>query len=264
MSESERTTRIHPTAIVHPSAELGQGVTIGPYAVVNENVVIGDDCVIGPHAVIDRYTVMGKRNKVYAGAIVGNEPMDLKFQGEHTQLIIGDDNMIREYATISRGTLGGGGVTRIGNGNLIMSNVHVAHDVQIGDGIVISHGTGIAGHVIIEDRARIGGIVGIHQFTRIGALAMVGAHSMVTKDVPPYVLVNGDPAKPFGVNIVGLRRNQFPPELRLEIQKAYKILYRSGYNVTQAIEEMERVLDSTPEIEHFLRFLRNAERGICR
>lgn len=264
MPANDRTTRIHPTAIVHPSAQLGQGVTIGPYAIVNEDVVIGDHCIIGPRAIIDRWTVMGKRNKVYAGAVVGNEPMDLKFNGEETQLIIGDDNMIREYATISRGTIGGGGVTRIGNGNLIMSNVHVAHDVQMGDGIVISHGSGIAGHVIIEDRARIGGIVGVHQFTRIGALAMVGAHSMVTKDVPPYVLVNGDPAKPFGVNIVGLRRNEFPPDLRLEIQKAYKILYRSGYNVTQAIEEMERVLNSTPEIEHFLRFLRNAERGICR
>ena len=151
--DNERKTRIHPTAVVHPSAELGKGVTIGPYAIVNEDVVIGDDCVIGPLAIIDRWTVMGKRNKVYAGAVVGNEPQDLKFSGEKTQLIIGDDNMIREYATISRGTLHGGGVTRIGNGNLIMSYVHVAHDVQMGDGIVISHGSGIAGHVIIEDRA---------------------------------------------------------------------------------------------------------------
>lgn len=264
MPANQANTQIHPTAIVHPDAQIGERVTIGPFAIISEDVQIGDDCTIGPHAIVEKWTTLGKRNRIYAGAVVGNEPQDLKFSGEKTELVIGDDNMVREYATISRGTVGGGGITRIGNGNLVMSNVHVGHDVQMGDGIVLSHGSAVAGHVVIEDKARIGGLVGIHQFTRIGSMTMIGAHSMVIKDVPPFFLVNGDPARPYGVNIVGLRRNGLAPELRMEIQRAYKILYRSGYNVSQAIEQMERVLNSTPEIEHLLRFLRNAERGICR
>lgn len=256
--------KIHPTAIVSPGATIGPNVEIGPYAIIGENVEIGEGCVIGPHVVIEGWTTLGKRNKIYTGAVIGNEPQDLKFKGEKSYLYIGDDNIVREYATISRGTHGGSGETRIGNGNLIMSYVHVAHDVQIGNYNVISHGSGIAGHVIIEDRVTIGGIVGVHQFTKIGRMAMVGAHSMITKDVPPYALVSGNPPKIYGVNIVGLRRNGLTPEARMEIQRAYKILYRSGLNVTQAIEEMERQLSGTEEIEHILRFLRNAERGICR
>lgn len=257
-------TQVHPTAIVHPKAKIGMGVQIGPYAIVHEDVEIGDGCSIGPHAIVERWTTLGKDNQIFAGAIVGNQPQDLKFSGEMTRLIIGDHNTIREYATISRGTIGGGGDTRIGSNNFIMSHVHIGHDVHVGDGVVLSHGTAVAGHVTIEDRARIGGVVGIHQFTRIGSLAMIGAHSMVTQDVPPYFLVNGNPAHAYGVNIVGLRRSGQSPEVRMEIQRAYKILYRSGYNVSQAIEQMERTLTSMPEIEHLLRFLRNAERGIVR
>lgn len=257
-------TDIHPTAIVHPSAKLGVDVQIGPYAIINEDVEIGDGCLVGPHAIIDRWTTLGKDNRIFAGAVVGSEPQDLKYSGEVTRLVVGDRNVIREYATIGRGTIGGGGETRIGDDNLIMGNVHVGHDVQIGNGVVLSHATAVAGHVILEDRVRVGGVVGIHQFTRIGTMSMIGAHSMVTKDVPPYFLVNGNPAHAYGVNIVGLRRNGLSPEVRMEIQRAYKILYRSGYNVTQAIEQMERALASPPEIEHLLRFLRNAERGICR
>lgn len=256
--------RIHPTAIVSPGAVIGPNVEIGPYAIIGENVEIGEGCVIGPRVVIEGWTVLGKRNKVYTGAVLGNDPQDLKFKGEKSYLYIGDDNIIREYATISRGTAGGGGETRIGNHNLIMSYVHVAHDVQMGSYNVVAHGSGIAGHVVIEDRVTIGGIVGVHQFTKIGRMAMVGAHTMVTKDVPPYALVSGNPAKIYGVNIVGLRRNGLTPEVRMEIQRAYKILYRSGLNVSQAIEEMERQLSGTEEVEHILRFLRNAERGICR
>jgi len=257
-------TRIHPSAIVHPGAQIGAGVEIGPFAIIGENVEIGDETRIGPHCIIDGWTKIGQGNKIYTGAIVGSEPQDLKFRGEKTYLFIGDDNIIREYATISRGTEGGGGETRIGSNNLVMSYVHVGHDVQLGNNCVIAHATGIAGHVVVEDRVVMGGIVGVHQFTKIGRMAMIGAHSMVNKDVPPYTLVDGDPAKVYGVNIVGLRRNGLSPETRMEIQRAYKILYRSGLNVSQAIEVMERELAGSEEIDHFLRFLRGADRGICR
>lgn len=256
--------KIHPTAILDSNAVIGSDVEVGPFAIVGPNVEIGDGTKIGPSVIIEGWTVIGKNNKIYAGAVVGNEPQDLKFKGEKSYLFVGDNNIIREYATISRGTEGGGGETRIGNNNLIMSYVHVAHDCQLGNNVVVAHGTGIAGHVTIEDRVVIGGLVGIHQFTKVGRMAMVGAHTMVTKDVPPYIIVDGNPAKPYGINIVGLRRNGLSPELRMEIKRAYKILYRSNLNVAQAIEQMEQELPGNEEIDHLLRFLRSADRGICR
>lgn len=257
-------TKIHPTAIVHPSARIGAGVEIGPYVVIGEHVEIGDGCRLGAHVVVEGWTKLGANNRVYTGACLGIEPQHLGYKGEETSLIIGDNNVIREYATLCRGTVTGGGETRIGNDNLIMTNVHIGHDVHIGNGVILTHGTGLAGHVIIEDRATIGGLAGIHQYTRVGTMAMVGAHSFVTKDVPPYFLVTGNPAHVYGVNVVGLRRNGIPPEVRREIQRAHKILYRSGNNVTQALEQMDRELTGLYEIEQLLRFVRNAERGICR
>jgi UDP-N-acetylglucosamine acyltransferase len=257
-------SNIHPTAIVHPNAQIGVGVEIGPYAIIGENVVIGDGTQIGSHCVIDGWTQIGRNNRIFTGAVVGNEPQDLKFRGEKSYLFIGDNNLIREYATISRGTAGGGGETRLGSNNLIMSYVHVAHDVQMGNHVVVGHGSGIAGHVTIEDRVIIGGIVGVHQFSKIGQLAMLGAHSMINRDVPPYTLVDGNPAKAFGPNIVGLRRNGFSPAVRLEIQRALRILYRSGNSVSQAIEIMEQELAGYQEIDHLIRFLRSSDRGICR
>lgn len=256
--------KIHPTAIVDPDAIIGTGVEIGPFTIIGPNVQIGDGTKIGPRVVIEGWTVIGKNNKIYAGAIIGNEPQDLKFRGEKTHLFIGDNNVIREYATISRGTVGGLGETRIGSNNMIMSYVHLAHDCQVGSNVVMSHASGIAGHVTIEDRVVLGGLVGIHQFTKIGRMAMVGAHTMVTKDVPPYIIVDGNPAKPYGINIVGLRRNGLSPQLRMDIKRAYKILYRSNLNVAQAIEQMEQELPGNEEIDHLLRFLRSADRGICR
>lgn len=256
--------KIHPTAIVAPGAQLGAGVEVGPFSIIGENVQIGDGTIIGAHVTIEGWTVIGQNCRIYSGAVIGNEPQDKKYKGEKTYLFIGDDNVIREYATISRGTLGGGGETRLGNNNMIMSYVHVAHDVQMGSNIVVAHGTGISGHVVIEDCAVISGLCGIHQFTKIGRMSMIGAQSMIAKDVPPYVLVKGNPAKLYGVNIVGLRRNGLSPETRKVIQRAYKILYRSGLPLKQAIEEMERELPACEEIDHFLRFLRSAERGIYR
>jgi len=256
--------RIHETAIVSSGAEIADDVEIGPYAIIGENVCIDEGTVIGPRAIIEGWTTIGKSNKIYAGAVVGNEPQDLKFKGEKSYLFIGDNNIIREYATISRGTRGGGGETRIGNGNMFMSYVHIAHDCQIGNNIVIAHGTGVAGHVVIEDRAVIGGLAGIHQFTKVGKMAMIGAHSMVTKDIPPFIKVAGNPARVYGINIVGLRRNGVSPSVRQEIKRAYKILYRSNLNVSQAIDQMEQELPGIEEVDHFLRFLLSAERGICR
>ncbi len=256
--------KIHPTAIISPGAQLGSDVEVGPYSIVGENVVIGDNTVIGAHAMIEGWTTIGSRNRIYTGAVIGNEPQDKKFKGEKSYLIIGDDNVFREYCTVSRGTEGGGGETRIGNQNLFMSYSHLGHDSQVGNEVVLGHASGIAGHVTIEDKVIIGGICGIHQFTKIGRMAMIGAHTMITKDVPPYALIKGNPPKVYGVNIVGLRRNGLSPETRIEIQRAYKILYRSTLNVSQAIEEMERELPGSEEIDHFIRFLRNAERGIYR
>ncbi|MGM0470904.1 MAG: acyl-ACP--UDP-N-acetylglucosamine O-acyltransferase [Bacillota bacterium] len=255
---------IHETAIIKSGAQIGKNVEIGPYAVIGENVEIGDGTKIGSHVVIEGWTDIGENNEIYTGASIGMEPQDLKFHGEESYLTIGDNNTIREYATIHRGTEEGGLETKIGDNNLIMAYCHVAHDCKLGNDIRMTNATNLAGHVVVEDAAVISGLVGIHQFVRIGRMAMVGASSKVVKDVPPYILVDGHPAAVNGINAVGLRRNGIEPDLRKEIKQAYKFLYRSNYNISQAIEKMDQELDSSPEIEHFLRFLRNAQRGICR
>lgn len=255
---------VHETAIIHPGAKIGPNVEIGPYSIIGPNVEIGEGTKVGPHVVIDGWTTIGLNNSIYFGASVGLEPQDLKFFGEKSHLSIGDHNIIREYVTINRGTENGGGETRIGNNNLIMAYCHVAHDCQLGNHIVMSNAANLAGHVIVEDHAVVAGLTGVHQFVRIGRMSMVGAHTKVVKDVPPYVMVDGHPARAVGVNVVGLRRNGLSPEVREEIKRAYKILFRSDLNISQAIERMDQELKTSPEIEHFLRFLRNATRGIVR
>ncbi len=256
--------KIHKTAIVASEAKIGSNVEIGPYAIIGENVEIGNNTTIGAHAVIKGWTKIGDDNRIFNHASIGQEPQDLKFNGEKSYLEIGDNNTIREFTTIHRGTEEGGGVTKIGDNNLIMAYCHVAHDCQLGDNIIMSNAANLAGHVTVEDAAVIGGLSGVHQFVRIGKMVMVGAASKVVKDVPPYILVDGHPASVSGINIVGLRRNDISPELRREIKDAYKTLYRSNLNMSQAIEKMDQELDSSPVVEHFLRFLRNAQRGICR
>ncbi|KTC96915.1 acyl-ACP--UDP-N-acetylglucosamine O-acyltransferase [Legionella feeleii] len=256
--------KIHPTALVSRHAQIASDVEIGPYTIIGDHVCIDEGTVIGAHVVIEGWTAIGKRNQIYHGAIVGNVPQDLKFNGEKSKLTIGDDNIIREYATISRGTTGGGGETRIGNNNLIMSYVHVAHDVHIGAHNVLAHAAGIGGHVIMEDWVTIGALSGIHQFVKLGRLAMIGANSMIAKDVPPYALVKGNPAKFYGVNFTRLRRNDFTSEERMQIQRAYKILYNSGLTLNEAIEIMEQELPNSEHIDYLLQFLRHANRGIYR
>lgn len=255
---------IHETAIVHPNAKLGRNVVIGPYAIIGENVELGDNCVVGPHVTIEGWTTIGQGNRFFHSGSIGCEPQDLKFKGEKSFLVIGDNNIFRENVTISRGTEGGGGETRIGSNNLFMAYSHVAHDCQIGNHIILGNCSALAGHVVVEDRAIISGLTGVHQFSKIGKMCMIGACSKIVKDIPPFILVDGNPAKVSGINVVGLRRNNIPPEVRDEIKKAYRILYRSNLIVSRAVEQMEQELQSSPEIDHFIRFLRNAERGILR
>ncbi len=254
---------IHNTAVVSPSARIGKNVEIGPYAVIGDHVEIGDGTKIGPHAVIHDYTTIGKDCHIFQSASVGEVPQDLKFKGEVSYTVIGDRTSIREFATIHRAT-GEGEVTRIGDDCLLMAYTHVAHNCVLGNRIIMSNAAMIAGHGIIEDRAVIGGMAGIHQFVKIGRNAMVGGLSKLVQDVVPYTIVDGRPAKAVGLNSVGISRAGIPLESRRNIKKAYKILYRSGLNVTQAIAVIEQEVDSCEEVDHFLRFLRNAERGICR
>ena len=254
---------IHPSAIVSPSARLGDNVTIGPYCIIGDEVEIGDGSVIGPHAVIEKWTSLGKECRVYQFASVGAAPQDLKFKGEQSFTVIGDRTTIREGATIHRAT-GEGNETRIGNDCLLMAYIHVAHNCTLGNHVIMSNLASCAGHAIVEDRVVIGGMAGVHQFVKIGRNAMVGGMSKLVQDVVPYTIVDGHPAKVVGLNNVGISRAGIPLESRRLIKKAYRILYRSGLNLAEAIAVIEQEVDSCEEVEHVLRFLRNAERGICR
>ena len=254
---------IHETAVVYPGARIGKNVEIGPYSVIGENVEIGEGTVIGPHVVITGWTSIGRDCKIYQFASIGEEPQDLKFAGEKSYVFIGDRTKIREGATVHRAT-GEGEETRIGNDCLLMAYTHVAHNCVLGNNIIMSNASMLAGHVVVEDRVVIGGITGVHQFVKIGRNAMIGGTSKLVQDVVPYTIVDGHPAYVVGLNSVGISRAGIPVESRRNIKKAYKILYRSGLSLAQAIAMIEQEVDSCEEVEHFLRFLRNAERGICR
>lgn len=256
--------KIHETAVVHPGARIGKDVEIGPYAVIGENVLIGEGTKIGAHVVIDGWTSIGRNCVIFPSASIGTEPQDLKFKGEKSYVFIGDNTKIREFATVNRAT-GEGEETRIGNNCLMMAYTHVAHNCVVGNHVIMSNAATLAGHVIVEDRAVIGGLAGIHQFVKIGRNAMIGGASKVSQDVPPFVIVDGHPARVCGLNNVGISRAGISEVARKNIKKAYKILYRSGSsNLAQAIAVMEQELEMCEEVEHMLRFLRNAERGICR
>ena len=255
--------KIHETAVVHPGARIGKDVEIGPYAVIGENVLIGDGTVIGAHVVVDGWTSIGKNCVIFHSASIGTEPQDLKFNGEKSYVYIGDNTKIREFATVNRAT-GENEETRVGSNCLLMAYTHVAHNCVVGNHVIMSNAATLAGHVIVEDRAVIGGLAGVHQFVKIGRNAMVGGASKVVQDVPPYVIVDGHPAKVSGLNNVGMSRSGISLSARRNLKKAYKLLYRSGLSLAQAIAVMEQDLESCEEIEHFMRFLRNAERGVCR
>jgi UDP-N-acetylglucosamine acyltransferase len=246
-------TLIHPTAVIHPGAELHPTVQIGAYAVIGDNVKVGADTVIGAHVVLEGPTEIGARNHIFPGAVIGLDPQDRKYNGALTWVKIGDDNQIREYVTINRAT-DAGEATVIGNGNLLMAYVHVAHNCVIGDSVVIANGVALAGHVHIESKATIGGVLGIHQFVHIGCLAMVGGMSRIDRDVPPYMLIEGNPGRVRSLNLVGLKRaGMTATDMRL-LKKAFCTLYRSQYRLNQALEQLD-LLPDNEHLQHLRRFL---------
>jgi UDP-N-acetylglucosamine acyltransferase len=251
---------IHPTAIISPDAELGAGVQVGPYAIIGPGCVIGDGGVIAAHAVLERNVRLAKNVKVGVGSVLGGDPQDLKFKGEETTVEIGEGTVLREYATVNRGTAESLKTT-VGRGCFLMSYVHLAHDCHIGDGVIISNATQLAGHVTIEDKAIISGVSAIHQFTLVGKYSFIGGCSRVTKDVPPYVKAVGNPVKLYGLNTVGLQRNGFPEDVIRELKRAYRLFFKSELNVSQARERANSELRHIPEIEEFLRFFDRSERG---
>ena len=259
-----RSTASHPTAIVHPKAELGAGVSIGPYSVIDEHVRIGAGTKVGAHCVIEGRTTIGEECEIFTGAVIGSVPQDLKYQGEESELLIGDRNKFREYVTINPGTAGGGGKTVLGSDCLLMAYAHVAHDCSIGNQVVIANSAALAGHITVEDHAIIGGLVGIHQFVRVGTLAMIGGCSRVSQDIPPYATCVGYPATVFGLNSEGLRRAGVSNDVRQRLHRAFRTLFYSKLSMSHALEEVAKDADHCPELAHLVAFIRESKRGVAR
>lgn len=255
---------VHPTAIVHPEAKLDPSVEIGPYAIIGAKVKIGAGTTVGPHAVIENDTTIGERNRIFSHAVVGALPQDLKYAGEASRLVIGDENQVREFATLHIGTSGGGGLTRIGNKNLFMSYSHVAHDCSVGNGNVLANSVALAGHVDIADFVILGGLSAVHQFTRIGKHAFIAGGSMVAMDVPPYCTAQGDRAELAGLNTVGLSRHGFTDDQIGRIKDAYRILFRSKLGLNEAMSRLKAEHGGHSEIDHFLDFVASSKRGLTR
>ncbi len=256
---------VHPTAILSSGVRLGAGVRVGPYCVIEGDVVIGDDTTIGPHTVIHGPTVIGRGNRVHGQSALGTDPQDLKFWGETTTLVIGDDNKIREFVTINRGTEGGIQKTVVGSGNLLMTGVHVAHDSVVGNGAILANSATLAGHVTVGDHATVGAFTGVHQFCRVGPHAFVGGYSVLTRDALPFVKTVGtrNQASIYGINRIGLERRGFSPDSIAALQGAYKKLFGRGLRLADAIRQI-RSGPVTPEVEILLNFIETAERGFVR
>ncbi len=256
---------IHPSAIIEPGAQLGSGVSVGALAVIEAGAVIGDGTSIGHHAVVHGGTTLGRENRVFPHAVVGGAPQDLKYAGQATTLIIGDGNMIREFTTINRGTVEGGGVTRIGSRNLFMAYTHVAHDCVLGDEIVLANCATLAGHADVGSKTVVGGLTGLHQHARIGTGAMVGALSRLSKDVPPYSTTSGcDEVKVYGLNKVGLKRRGFSREDIAALEAAYRIYLDSSLNFSEALKELESLPQPTEPVAELIAFLKASTRGVYR
>ena len=255
---------IDPRAVIDPSAQLAPGVSVGAYSIIGADVEIGAGTWVGPHVVINGPTRIGRDNKIFQFASVGEAPQDKKYAGEPTRLEIGDRNVIREFVTISRGTVQDVGITRVGNDNWIMAYVHIAHDCQVGNQVIFSNSASLAGHVYVQDHAILGGFTLVHQFCHIGAHCFTAMNSVISMDVPPYVMVSGHMAKPHGLNVEGLKRRGFSAETLQALRRAYKVIYRSKLTLAQAIEKLKATAGGVGEISALVEFLEKSERGIVR
>ena len=255
---------VHPTAIVSPGAEVDPSCEIGPFAVIGHKVRLGPGTVVGSHAVVDGDTTLGQGNRVFPHAAIGGIPQDLKYGGEPTRLVVGDRNQFREFCTVHIGTAGGGGVTRIGSGCLLMANSHVAHDVQLGDGCILANCASLAGHVVVEDHVIFGGLTAAHQFARVGRLAFISGMSGVGMDVAPYCTVSGSRGELAGVNSVGLQRAGMSDEQIARVKEAYRVVFRSKLTVAEALAQVKAEMGNCPEIAHFVAFCEASKRGLMR
>lgn len=254
---------IHSTAIIDPTARIAPNVHIGPYSIIGPEVEIGEGTWIGPHVVIQGFTKIGKDNKIFQFASLGEVPQDKKFRGERSFLVIGDRNVIRESCTFNRGT-SENGLTQVGNDNLFMAYVHIAHDCKVGDQTIFANNASLAGHVTVEDYAILSGFAGVFQGCRVGAHSFASMGSMIDKDVPPFVKVSGYYAQPFGLNIVGMKRRGLTDETILWLRRAYKVIYRKGLTVKEAASQLQEMVVQCSEIQCFIDFIGNSERGIIR
>lgn len=255
-------SKIHPTAIIDKTAEIGKDVEIGPYTVIGKSVKIGDNTYIGPNCIIE-YATIGKSNKILGHASIGLSPQDYKYANEETYVEIGDNNIIREFVSIHRGTPGGRKITKVGSGCFLMANSHIGHDCIVGDKVIMVNSAAAAGHVIIENNAIISGLVGIHQFTRIGSYVMLSGGAMANQDIIPYVIAQGDRAKPVSLNLVGLKRAGFSPDAIKKIKYAFKTLFYSNFKFDEALKKLEDE-KLGPEVDNIIRFCRESKRGIAR
>jgi len=258
------TTEIHKTAIVDQKASIDEGVYIGPFCIVGEGVKLNKGTRLISNVVIESNTEIGEDCQIYPFASIGLPPQDVKYKGEKTGVKIGNNNIIREYASVHRGSVGGDGMTEIGNNCFLMAYVHIAHDCKIGNNVIITNLAALAGHVVVEDYAYIGGIVAVHQFTRIGSYAMVGGFSGIGQDIPPYTMASGPRAKLFGLNSVGLKRHGFSDSTINELKKAYKILFREKHTLKEALKKVQKDFPHSKEIKHLIEFIEKNTRGICR
>jgi len=255
---------IHETAIINSKAEIDSNVDIGAYSIIGDNVFIGSGTVIGPHVVIDPFVTIGRNCRIFQYAAIGAVPQSLKFEGEKTYVKIGNGTIIREFVTIHRGTGFGGGITEVGEENFLMAYTHIAHDCRVGRKVVMANNATLAGHITIGDHATIGGLVAVHQFVKIGEYAFVGGKSAVVKDVPPYVIAAGDRAELHGLNSVGLKRHGFSPTTLSLLKKTYRIIFRIGLTMNEAIERVRAEVEQVPEVVNFIDFIRSSQRGVTR
>ena len=260
-TERELQGLVHPTAIVDPDAKLAPGVSVGPYSIVGPGVAVGRGTVLGSHVLIERDTTLGEQCQIGKGAVLGSDPQDLKYEGEPSCLIVGDRTVVREYATLNRGTRASGR-TLVGSDCLIMAYAHVAHDCEIGNHVVLSNAVNMAGHVVIEDWAMVGGLTAIHQFVRIGAHSFCGGGSRVPQDIPPYLKVAGNPVKLYGLNAVGLERRGVSEDVKRALKQTYQVLFQSKLTLTRCLDIAEAEVPQIPEVRHLLTFIRSSKRGI--